>query len=26
VAPDEKSYCYTSERLLSTLHLVEGLR
>jgi serine/threonine protein kinase len=26
VAPDEKSYCYTSERLLSTLHLVEGIK
>ena len=26
VAPDEKSYCYTSHRLLSTLHLVEGIR
>ncbi|HEY3123640.1 MAG TPA: DUF2613 family protein, partial [Thermoanaerobaculia bacterium] len=26
VAPDEKSYCYTYDRMLSTLHLVEGIR
>ena len=25
VAPDEKSYCYSYDRLVSTLHLVEGL-
>jgi serine/threonine protein kinase len=26
VASDEKSYCYSSDRLISTLHLVEGVR
>jgi eukaryotic-like serine/threonine-protein kinase len=26
VAPDEKSYCYSYDRMLSTLHLVEGIR
>ena len=26
VAEDEKSYCYSYDRMLSTLHLVEGIR
>ncbi len=25
VAPDEKTYCYSYDRTLSTLHLVEGI-